>query len=135
MNWRITVYYRFVLLLATVFVFSCAQSLQAVPAAPNEGVIEGRVEGYCLVLSSSLNISPEQVIHVLHIRVSATEDLPGKMNFTREKAGELINVHLKERPAGDLLGLKVRANVIYLGDERGGLFWLNNIMIEKEDKP
>ena len=126
---------RVVSVLAVLFVLCFAQLLQAVSVVPNQGIIEGEVEGYCMVASSVLNIVPEQIIHILSIKVSAVRDLEGKQNFTREKVGQVIKVHSKEKPAGNLVGHKIIAEVTYLGDERGGLFWLNSINTIKGGEP
>jgi hypothetical protein len=127
----------FVSVLVVISVFSCSKTLQAVPVIPNEGIIEGRVLEYCITLSSIVDIKPDQTFYILKISVTASEDIEGKVNLTKEKVGKKIETFSKEKPAENLFNQRIRANVVYQGDERGGKYWIKNINIltEKEENP
>jgi hypothetical protein len=131
--------FTFSIILALVVntVFSYSQTLQAVPVIPNEGIIEGRVLEYCITLSSIVDIKPDQTFYILKISVTASEDIEGKVNLTKEKVGKKIETFSKEKPAENLFNQRIRANVVYQGDERGGKYWIKNINIltEKEENP
>jgi len=120
------------------FVFSCSQSLQAVPVIPNEGIIEGKIVGYCIISSSVLNIKPDQKLYGLRIKVTASKDVKGKQNLTRNKVGKTIEVYSKKKILipEDIFKKTINAWIVYRGDERGGLYWIKAIsIINKEGKP
>jgi hypothetical protein len=118
------------------FVFSCSQSLQAVPVIPNEGIIEGEVVSYCIISSSILNIKPAQKLYRLRIKVTASKDVKGKQNLTKNKVGKTIEVYSKKKIPEDIFKKTINARIVYRGDERGGLYWIKAISIlNKEGKP
>ena len=122
--------------LTLIFVFSYSRSLQAVPVIPNEGIIEGKVVGYCIISSSVLNIRPAQNLYRLQIKVTASIDIHGRQNLTKDKVGKTIEVYSKEKPPANIFEKTISARVVYRGDERGGLYWLKAITIlNKEGKP
>lgn len=111
------------------FIFNAAAG--AVPVIPNEAVLQGVVEEYCLTQAGLLGISPEQILYKLAISVRTVEDVNDYPNFLRGKEGQSMIFHSKEKQASDLFGKKVKAVVEYRGDEKGGLFWIKNIEIVK----
>ncbi len=131
MKKKIIFTFSFVLALVVNTVFSYSQTLQAVPVIPNEGIIEGRVLGYCIISSSILDIKPDQTLYRLKILVTGSKNMEGKGNLTRDKVGKIIDVHSKEKLAENLFSQRINARVVYQGDEKGGLYWIKNINILK----
>jgi hypothetical protein len=88
-----------------------------VPAAPNESVVRGALEG--------AGPSPEGQGRLWELKVEETDDVGGMRNFARPRVGEVISVLV---PPGEGRGIKegdrVEARLSYEGDERGGSFFL-----------
>lgn len=99
-----------------------------VPAAPNEAVIQGKVMKYCIINSTLLKIEPEQTLYSLHVLIKSAQDMPGKSNFLKEKVGKVVKVYSKKPLSPQLFGKEIKARVEYSGDERGGKFWLKEIL-------
>lgn len=122
---------------AIILVLSFSQSLPAVPVVPNEGIIEGKVVGYCVISSVVLNIKPDSTFYRLAILVTASKSTVGKPNFARDKSGGIIEVYSREKLSGNFFNQNINARIMYRGDEKGGLYWIKNINIlntEKETK-
>lgn len=98
-----------------------------VPAAPNEAVVGGLVIGYCVISSSALNMQPVIPIFRLDVQVETVRDVKGA-NFAKGMVGSLITLHSKERLSPELFDKKITVGVAYLGDEKGGRFWINGIL-------
>lgn len=107
------------------------QSRKSVPVIPNEGMVTGKVLGYSVVSSSILNIKPVMTIYGLEILVERSEEVKGMRNFTRDKVGKLLSVYSKEELSAELFNKVIKAHVTYLGDERGGKFWIREIEVFK----
>lgn len=116
-------------LAVTSFLFPVVSSAKNVPVAPNMAIVEGTVMEFCLASSSLYNISPEQVLYRLVVSIEATEDEGGIPNFVSEKVGQTVAFFTKVKPPSDVLGRRIRVRVEYMGDEKGGRFWIN--VIEK----
>lgn len=138
MKKKIIFTFSIILALVVNTVFSYSQTLQAVPVIPNEGIIEGRVLGYCIISSSILDIKPDQTLYRLKILVTGSKNVEGKRNLTRDKVGKTIEFYSKEKLSTNFFNQTIKARVVYQGDERGGLYWIKNINIlntEKEESP
>lgn len=98
----------------------------AIPAAHNEAILKGTVTEYCLSLSSLSGIKPEMVLNKLVITVDEVEDVKGP-NFLKIKKGYSGTFYSKETLPVELFGKKVKAVIEYVGDEKGGRFWINKI--------
>ena len=99
------------------------------PAVPNLGIVTGSVVGYCIVSSSLLDMRPAMPIYQLQVTVKTSEDIRGMPNFTRDKVGEVIQLHSKKELSPDLFGKFIRARIFYRGDETGGKFWIQKIKV------
>ncbi|MCC6544101.1 MAG: hypothetical protein IT392_06290 [Nitrospirae bacterium] len=106
--------------------FSTKNSL-AVPAAPNESVIEGTVEEYSIVSSELLNIVPEQTLYRITILIESYENFETKADFLSDKKGKTVLFYSKEKISPDIFDKRVRVKVRFSGDELGGLFWIKEI--------
>ncbi len=104
---------------------SCA----AVPVAPETSVVEGTVCGYSILSSFLIGIQPEQVLHRITLCVESAGDGGEKGDRIVGRAGKYLPLYSKERLSPRLFGRKVRVRVIYRGDERGGLFWIEDLEI------
>lgn len=102
-----------------------------VPVVPNEAVIIGTVKAFCMASSGLEGISPEQVIYKLVISVEETKDVKGYPNLLKSKKGLVLTFFTKERLSVEVFGKRIKGRVKYMGDERGGRFWINNIEILK----
>ena len=99
------------------------------PAIPNETRFEGAVLEECAGSSGLYDISPEQTIYRLRVRVESYKEEAQAPNFLRGRIGEAVLFFTKEKPREELLGKRIRAVAEYRGDERGGKFWIKNIKI------
>jgi hypothetical protein len=96
---------------------------------PNSSLITGVVLEYGIVSSCLLRIQPDQTFYKLTIHLESSEDIIGMPNLLRGKEGEDITFYTKERLSSEIFGKKVRAEVTYRGDERGGQWWMRSIKI------
>jgi hypothetical protein len=116
---------------ALVFFCLCAGVANSVPVVPNETVLEGFVIELCLTSSSSLSMSPPQTLYKLVVSVEKVEEAAGHPNFLKGREGQSITLYSKERQPPEIFGKKIRATVKYVGDERGGLYWMNRLEVMK----
>lgn len=92
-----------------------------VPVAPNESWVTGRV----------LTVQPDPSSFRgeganWRVDVTAVEDIAGRRNFARGRAGTVIDLFVPSLPPGlDIaVGDVVRGRVTFQGDERSGCFVL-----------
>jgi len=102
-------------------------SRPAVPVVPNDSLVKARVRSYCIVEASSLGIQPEQTIYQLGIEIIESQDVEDKVNLTKDRAGQTIQVFSKEPLSPDLFDRTIRARVTLRADERGGKFWISQV--------
>jgi hypothetical protein len=116
-----------------VFIFVCillfSFSVGAVQVAPNKAIVYGRVLEYCISSSGLLGISPDQVVYKLTVSVEGTKDIEGSPNFLKNKEGKIETFFSKAKIDPALLNNKIKAEVEFSGDERGGRFWIKDIEI------
>ena len=103
----------------------------AVPVIPNKAALKGTVVEYCLISSSLVGISPDQVLLKLVIYVEEVQDVKDYPNFLRGKEGQPITFYSKAKKSSELYGKRIKALVEYKGDERGGRLWIKHIEIIK----
>jgi hypothetical protein len=120
-----------IFLILLTFLFSAFSESSAVTAMPNKAVLVGTVKEYSVGSSSLYGMSPEQTIYKLTILVETSEDIKGVANFLKGKEGQTLTFFTKVNPSIDVYGKKIKAQATYLGDERGGSFWIQNIDILK----
>jgi len=101
----------------------------AVPAGPNESVIEGTVQEYSIVSSNLLNIMPEQTLYRLTILIEAYENVDSEADFLSDKKGKTVQFYSKDEISPEIFGKRVLVKVRYAGDERGGLYWIKEISV------
>ncbi len=118
----------FMLLMLTTLI---REKCISAPVISNESVVSGTVSEYSIVSSHLIGIEPEQVIYRLTIKIESTENINNKPNLLVSKNGQTVQFHSKERLSSELFGKRIKAIATYIGDERGGLFWINNIEIIK----
>lgn len=115
--------------LSMVFLLFAAGSVTGGTVIPNGALITGVTLEYGIVSSRLLGIQPDQTIYKVTIRLESSEDIDGMPNLLRGKEREDITFYTKERLSPDIFGKKVRAEVSYRGDERGGRWWVRSIKI------
>ena len=121
------------LLFFTLIIFSLGTGVaDSVSVIPNKAVIKGTVAEYCLISSGSIGIKPEMPLNKLTITVEEVEDENGHPNFLSGKKGQNIIFYSKEKLPQELYGQKIKAVVEYVGDERGGKFWIKDIKVIKK---
>lgn len=104
----------------------------AVSVIPNKAGLTGTVREYSMGSSSLYGMSPEQTIYKLTIMVEASEDIEDYTNFLKGKEGTILTFYIKVNPSIEVYGKRIKAQVSYSGDERGGKFWIHkNIEILK----
>jgi hypothetical protein len=113
-------------LILLLFLFSPSYGA---PVMPNKAILEGTVKEYCSGSSELWDIKPEQVIYKLSISVEVVRDSEVFPNFLKGKEGQLQSFFTKEKISPELLNKRVRAEVEYRGDEKGGRFWIRAIEI------
>jgi len=104
-----------------------ASSAGAVPAVPNSGILTGKVMEFSITSSVLSGIKPEQVLYRFVISADEIEDVEGSPNFLQGREGKFVTLYSKEKLSPELFGKKVKAEVEFRGDERGGLFWIRRI--------
>jgi hypothetical protein len=97
----------------------------AVPAAPNESVIHGKVV--------QVRPAPGGAGTIWDVEVIESKDVEPRANFTRSRVGESIAVYVhpdlkKKIEPGDL----VKARVFFQGDERSGVFFLKDDDVSRQ---
>lgn len=115
------------LVLISLFLSFNTKNSLAVPAVPNESVIEGTVEEYSIVSSELLNIVPEQTLYRITILIESYENFETKADFLSDKKGKTVLFYSKEKISPDIFDKRVRVKVRFSGDELGGLFWIKEI--------
>jgi len=111
------------------FLIFASSHVAAVTVIPNGALITGVISEYGMVSSRLLGIQPDQTIYKVTIHLESSEDIDGMPNLLRGKEREDITFYTKERLSPDIFGKKVRAEVSYRGDERGGRWWVRSIKI------
>lgn len=104
---------------------------EAGPVPPNDSVVMANVLGYAILSSQVESIQPEQVLHALWLELLRSEDVPGLPNFTRRYVGTIIKVLSKESLSPYLFEKTIQAHVEFVGDERGGKFWIRDISVSR----
>lgn len=117
----IVVCFTFIALLLSTFSIS-----SAVPVIPNKAIMVGTVMEYSIGSSSLYGISPEQTLYKLTIKVETSEDIEPFTNFLKGKEDHVITFFTKEKISLEVYGKRIKAQVAYSGDERGGKFWISN---------
>ena len=105
------------------------ESVCAVTVIPNGTLITGVILEYGIVSSRLLGIQPDQTIYKVTICLESSEDIDEMPNLLRGKEREDITFYTKEKLSSDIFNKKVRAEVLYRGDERGGRWWVRSINI------
>lgn len=119
------------LILIFIYFFGFIVVAIAVPVVPNEAVLIGTVMEYCMTSSSLSGAKPEQVLFKVIISVGEVEDVKDYPNFLKSKEGQSVTFYSKEKLPSELFGKKIKALAVYIGDERGGIFWIKHIEIIK----
>ncbi len=105
----------------------------SVTAIPNESLLQGVVSEYAVISSRLIGIRPDQTLYKLSVLVESSEGIGGGgPDFLKERGGEDILFYSKVRLAPELFGKRIKAKARYQGDERGGIFWIRDIMVLKE---
>jgi len=120
---------RLKLLTALAFIL-VASTVRAVPVAPNASLIKG-IAMECEAISSTLlGMQPEQTIYRLTIQIESTEDVSEMVNLLdKGTEGKEMVFYTKETLPPDILKKRIKARVMYQGDERGGRWWIQEIRI------
>lgn len=116
-------------LLIIVIFFLFHRIAGSVPVPSNAASVTGFVSEYGIVSARLLGIQPEQVIYRITICLESSEDISGMPHLLKGKQGQDIPLYTKDRLSSDIFGKKIRADVYYMGDERGGLWWIRSIKV------
>jgi len=98
------------------------------PAAPNESVLTAQVLDAVIVDSLTLNISPQQSLCVLTLKLLSVRSVGDLQNFLHGKSRETIRAYTKNLSLLGLKGKTVIATVSFHGDEWGGRFWVSEAL-------
>ncbi len=120
--------YPEIIVLTLVFIVVRTAPLSAVPVIPNEMVVMGQVTECNLNAPEHQDTESGELIYKLIIVVEKVEVVRGA-NFLKNKENKLVTFFYREKLHEEFAGKKVKANVQYKGDERGGLFWIKQIKI------
>ena len=116
-------------------VWFCAYSVvHAVPVAPNTAILEGTVKEYCAGSSDLWDIRPVQIIYKVTVVVEGIGKSGDSPSFLRGKENQMLSFFTKENISPELLNKRIKAEVEFRGDEKGGRFWIRNIQILQEGK-
>jgi hypothetical protein len=118
---------QLLLLIFGCHIVAITSTSHAVPASPNKAILLGTVKEYAITSASLAGMKPEQVLYRLTIFVEASEDVMGRPDFIKSKEGNTVSVYSKEKLSAGLFGRRIKALVEYLGDERGGIFWIREL--------
>lgn len=116
------------LFLVPFFIIAFNTPLSAVPVIPNEMVIRGQVTECNLNATEHPDTGSGELIYKLIIVVEKVDVVRGA-NFLKNKENKPVTFFYKEKLHEEFANKKVKANVQYKGDERGGLFWIKQIEI------
>ncbi|GEM_PF-2725261 len=93
--------------------------LQTVPVVPNDSVVTGTVRA----VRSTAGRFPWEI----DIKIQTSQDVPGYINLTKQKIGEVISVRTKENVAQLQVGQVITARVKVVGDEKGVFYYGRDI--------
>ena len=110
-----------------LFVLAFSITASAVPVMENELKVSGTVAEVCVVSATTLHIQPEQPIFLLRIVVESVEVIKPP-NFLQGKVGETVTLLSKENIPQELFKKRVNLLLQYRGDEKGGGFWIRQIL-------
>ncbi len=85
-----------------------------VPAAPNEGLLRGRL----------VQVEPAPEGSVWTVAVEESDSLPGLPNLAQRYAGRSLRLLVPAGVSAPGLGERIEARVTFQGDERGAAFYL-----------
>lgn len=106
----------------------CPPEVSAVPAAPNEAVVTGTVAEYCIASPDTRERKQQGPgFYKLVISVETVKDVETMPNFLKGKEGQTVTCWSKRELSPELFGKKVKAHLVYRGDERGGMFWIKSV--------
>jgi hypothetical protein len=117
------------IVLSVIFLLFVAGNVTGGTVIPNSAFVTGIILEYGMVSSCLLGIQPDQTLYKLTIHLESSEDIDGMPNLLRGKEKENLTFYTKEKLSSDIFGKKVRAEVSYRGDERGGRWWMKSIKI------
>ena len=101
--------------------------VQGVPVIPNESIVAAEVVDLTTIDAATLNINPPQVLFRMKLRLLFVQEAPPLANFLHAKKGEIIEVYSKESLSSGLVGKVMKARITFRGDERSGLYWIQEI--------
>lgn len=105
--------------------------VQSVPVIPNESIVAAEVVDLTTIDATTVNINPPQVLFRMKLRLLSVQESPPLANFLHAKKGEIIEVYSKESLSSGLVGKVMKARITFRGDERGGLYWIQEITERK----
>ncbi|MCX5898403.1 MAG: hypothetical protein NTY29_09440 [Proteobacteria bacterium] len=113
----------FLIIVAAFFKYA-----HAVPTAPNQTLIRGTVVEYAITSSKLLGIEPDQTLYRLIVAIEEVEAVNSFSNFLKGPKRQSIILYSKEKQPEDITGRKITAVIEYAGDERGGLWWIKDVV-------
>ena len=114
----------FLIIVAAFFKYA-----NAVPIAPNETIIRGTVVEYAITSSKLLGIEPDQTLYRLIVAIEEVEAVNSFSNSLKGPKGQSIILYSKEKQPEHITGRKITAVIEYAGDERGGLWWIQDVVL------
>lgn len=124
--------YYGLLSLIGLLLFSPSAFSSSVPVPPNDSLVTGLVLGYAILNSRIEEIKPEQILHVLWLKIEEAQDIPGKPNFVERHLGEILRVLTKESLSPYLFGRRIKGHIQLAGDEHGKRYWISQVQIVKQ---
>ena len=117
----------FLIIVAAFFKYA-----HAVPIAPNQTLIRGTVVEYAITSSKLLGIEPDQTLYRLIVAIEEVEAVNSFPNFLKGPQRQSIILYSKEKQPEHITGRKITAVIEYAGDERGGLWWIKDVLLVKK---
>ncbi len=97
---------------------------------PREGSsLKGTVVSTSVISPHVIGVSGEGKVHRVVIAIEQTQEVKGMLHLLRGREGETLPFFSEEGSAADLGGRKIEAKAVYLGEDRGRLFWLRDIKV------
>jgi hypothetical protein len=113
----------FLIIVAAFFKYA-----NAVPIAPNQTILRGTVMEYAITSSKLLGIEPDQTLYRLIVAIEEVDAVNSFSNFLKGPKRQSITLYSKEKQPEDITGRKITAVIEYAGDERGGLWWIKDVV-------
>jgi hypothetical protein len=99
------------------------------PEPREVSLLKGTVVSAAAVSPHIIGLSGDSKVYRVVVSVAETKEVTGMAHLLRGREGETLTFFSEEPGAADLRGRKIEAKAVYLGENRGKLFWLKDIKV------